>query len=75
MRRIRRAFRDLFSGSGLRRSEGQGTLEYVLIIALVVVVILGLIWLLREQIGQVVEWATETIRQWFEQAQAAPGTS
>jgi len=58
----------------LRRENGQGTLEYVLIIALVVVVILGLLWLLREQIGQVVEWATQTIANWFGQAQSAPGT-
>lgn len=70
--------RRLVSGSidslGLRRENGQGTLEYVLIIALVVVVILGLLWLLREQIGQVVQWATATINSWFGQAQGAPGT-
>lgn len=56
------------------RAEGQGTLEYVLIIALVVVVILGLIWLLREQIGNIVQWATDTIQAWFSQANQAPGT-
>jgi len=74
MRWIRRLVAGSIDSLELRRENGQGTLEYVLIIALVVVVILGLLWLLREQIGQVVEWATQTISGWFGQAQGAPGT-
>ena len=74
MRWIRRLVSGSIDSLGLRREKGQGTLEYVLIIALVVVVILGLLWLLREQIGNVVQWATDTIASWFGQAQGAPGT-
>lgn len=56
--------------SRLRRQEGQGSLEYVMIIALVVVVIFGVLWLVREQLFSIIDAALERISSWVESTEA-----
>lgn len=44
--------------------SGQGTVEWVLITALIVVVIMGLIMLFREPIMEMIESATGEVEGW-----------
>lgn len=59
MKRVRNAFRKYFSGQA-----GQGTVEWVLITALIVVVLMGLIMIFREPIVALIEKATGDVGGW-----------
>jgi len=59
MKRIGQSVRGYFSGE-----RGQGTVEWVLITALVVVVIMGLIMLFREPIMDLIKGATGEVSGW-----------
>ena len=56
--------------SRMRRQEGQGSLEYVMIIALVVIVIFSILWLLKDQLMDVVNAALKKIKAWVKTAKA-----
>lgn len=59
MKRIGQAVRGFFSDE-----RGQGTVEWVLITALVVVVIMGLIMIFREPIVKLIQSATGEVSNW-----------
>jgi hypothetical protein len=59
MTRVRNAFRNYFSGE-----TGQGTVEWVLITALIVVVLMGLIMIFRAPIVALIEKATGEVGGW-----------
>ena len=52
-----------------RREEGQGTMEYVLIIALMVVAVLGILWAFRDKLTEWITAAAQKIGLWSTEAQ------
>lgn len=51
-----------------RREEGQGTMEYALLIAIVVVAVLTLLWLFRDTVTNLIQAAINAVENWGQQA-------
>jgi Flp pilus assembly pilin Flp len=49
----------------LKEDRGQGTLEYVLIIGIIVVVLFGILFLARKPLKQIMNGAVGALKSWF----------
>ena len=58
----------------LKDDRGQGTLEYVLIIGIIVVVLFGILYLARKPLLEIMNKATNAIKQWGSDSNANTAT-